>query len=101
MLFACHGFHVPFYVACWCVLQQDYPFEEVASKGAAGAKLRRLLGLRPLSNLLASTGVNSSRGLLLITLVSGLLTASLSEWVRVVSKLSKCCIKHGSSHEAA
>lgn len=53
-----------------CQLQHDYTFDEVSAKSAAGAKLCRLLRLRPLTNLLNSTGVNSSRGLLLITLVS-------------------------------
>lgn len=51
-------------------LQHDYTFDEVSAKSAAGAKLCRLLRLRPLTNLLTSTEVNSSRGLLLITLVS-------------------------------
>lgn len=63
---------------CWCgcnraallLLQHDYTFDEVSAKCAAGAKLCRLVRLRPLTNLLTSTGVNSSRGLLLVTLVS-------------------------------
>jgi hypothetical protein len=52
-----------------CLLQHDYTFDKVSAKSAAGAKLCRLLRLRPLTNLLTSTAVDSSRGLLLITLV--------------------------------
>lgn len=51
-------------------LQHDYTFDEVAAKSAAGAKLCRVIRTRPLVNVLASAGINSTRGLLLVTLVS-------------------------------
>lgn len=53
-----------------CCVQYDYTFDDVAAKSAAGARLCRLVRARPLVNLLASTGVNSTRGLLLVALVS-------------------------------
>jgi hypothetical protein len=66
--------HMPtwrFCLLCCCVvLQVDFTFEEVAAKGAAGSKLCRLVRVRPLATLLSSTGVTTSRGLLLVTLVS-------------------------------
>jgi len=55
---------------CCCCVQYDYTFDDVAAKSAAGARLCRLVRARPLVNLLASTGVNSTRGLLLVALVS-------------------------------
>jgi hypothetical protein len=63
---------------CFVVLQVDFTFEEVAAKGAAGAKLCRLVRVRPLAALLSSTGVSSSRGLLLVTLVSYLTAPQVS-----------------------
>jgi hypothetical protein len=74
----CHK--VSLFIVCGAMLllQHDYTFDEVSAKSAAGAKLSRLVRLRPLINLLTSTGVNSSRGLLLVMLVSTTDTAGLA-----------------------
>lgn len=50
-------------------VQSEHSFEEVSACCPAGTKLVRLLKARPLSGLLASTGVATQRELLLVALV--------------------------------
>lgn len=50
--------------------QSDFTFEEVTARGNAGTRLCRVTRSRPLNTLLDSAGVNSMRGLVLVTLVS-------------------------------
>ncbi|KAF6263679.1 wings apart-like protein regulation of heterochromatin-domain-containing protein [Scenedesmus sp. NREL 46B-D3] len=76
------------------LLQSNHSFEEASGCGPSGAKLAKLLRARPLCTLLATTGVTSQRGLLLIALEQATSSQQASK-VAAVEKLKHNLRQYG------